>query len=68
MVENFEDASVFKAYEEDKTFTIDFGKVNTLEDVIAILKSMGMMVKFNPNTPPQQFIELLEQGIMIQID
>lgn len=67
MSENFENATVFDPNNLNKTFVVDFEKVNTLEDVIIILKSMGLAVAFNPEQCPPQFKELLDKGYLIQV-
>ena len=67
MSENFENASVFDPNDGNKTFVVDFEKVTTLEDVIIILKSMGLAVAFNPEQCPPQFVELLDKGYLVQV-
>lgn len=68
MSENFEDVSVFDPNDGIKTFSVDFEKIKTLEDVIMIIKSMGLAVAFNPEQCPPQFKELLDKGYLFQVN
>jgi hypothetical protein len=50
-----------------KKFDIDFSKVKTLEDVILILKRMGLSVHWYTDTCPEQFQELYEKGLLKEV-
>jgi hypothetical protein len=64
MSENFENAEIFNPV---KTFTVDFDKIKTVEDIIIVLKSMGLAVSFNVFECPPQFIEIMEKGILVEV-
>jgi len=56
---------VIKIYE--KRLDIDFSKVTTLEDVILILKGMGLSVHWYTDTCPEQFQEIYEKGFLKEV-
>jgi hypothetical protein len=64
MSENFENAEIFNPV---KTFTVDFDKIKTIEDIIIVLKSMGLAVSFNVLECPPQFTEIMEKGFLVEV-
>ena len=50
-----------------KRFKIDFTKVTTLQDTIAILKALDLHISWYWDEIPEQFKELHEKGMLIEI-
>ena len=47
-----------------KSFTIDFDRVKTFEDVVCVLKGMQLHLTFDPNDVPPVFKEMYERGFL----
>ena len=52
--------------EQPKRFVIDFDKVTTLEDVVAILKGMDLRIQWYAEDCPEQAKEMYEKGLLIE--
>ena len=68
MSENFENTTVLNQYQilTQKTYTIDFDKIKTIEDVVTVLKSMQLHVSFDTNNIPEAFKEIYDKGFLIE--
>lgn len=51
-----------------KIFKIDFSKVESLEQIIWILKSMNLSITWYSDNCPEQFKDLYEKDLLIQIN
>lgn len=50
-----------------KKFKIDFSKVESLEQVIDILKAMDLSIHWYNDNCPEQFKDLYEKGLLIEV-
>jgi hypothetical protein len=50
-----------------KRFKIDFSKVELLEQVIDILKSMDLSIHWYNDNCPEQFKDLYEKGLLVEV-
>lgn len=50
-----------------KKFKIDFSKVESLEQVIDILKAMDLSIHWYNDNCPEQFKDLHEKGLLIEV-
>lgn len=50
-----------------KKFKIDFSKVESLEQVIDILKAMDLSIHWYSDNCPEQFKDLYEKGLLIEV-
>jgi len=50
-----------------KKFRIDYSKVETIEQVIDILKAMDLSIHWYNDNCPEQFKELYEKGLLIEV-
>jgi len=53
--------------EYPKTFKIDFPKITTLEDVVAILKGMDLTITQYDETIQEKFKPMFDKGLLIEI-
>lgn len=52
--------------EQPRIFKIDFTKVTSVEDVIAILKAMDLTVYSYDNTIPEKFKDLFDKELLVK--
>jgi len=52
---------------QPRSFKIDFTKVTSLDDVIAILNGMDLTVFLYDETIPEKFKTLFDKGLLIQV-
>ena len=50
-----------------KKFKIDYSKVESLEQVIDILKAMDLSIHWYNDNCPEQFKDLCEKGLLIEV-
>lgn len=50
-----------------KKFKIDYSKVESLEQVIDILKAMDLSIHWYNDNCPEQFKDLYEKGLLIEV-
>jgi len=50
-----------------KRFKIDFSKVESLEQVIDILKGMDISIHWYNDNCPEQFKNLYEKGLLVEV-
>ena len=50
-----------------KKFKIDYSKVESLEQVIDILKSMDLSIHWYNDNCPEQFKDLYEKGLLVEV-
>lgn len=50
-----------------KKFKIDFSKVESLEQVIDILKAMDLSIHWYNDNCPEQFKDLYQKGLLIEV-
>ena len=50
-----------------KKFKIDYSKVESLEQVIDILKAMDLSIHWYNDNCPEQFNDLYEKGLLIEV-
>ena len=50
-----------------KKFKIDYSKVESLEQVLEILKAMDLSIYWYNNNCPEQFKELYEKGLLVEV-
>ena len=50
-----------------KKFKIDYSKVESLEQVIDILKAMDFSIHWYNDNCPEQFNELYEKGLLLEV-
>ena len=50
-----------------KKFKIDFSKVESLEQVIDILKAMDLSIHWYNDNCPEQFKDLYEKGLLVEV-
>lgn len=50
-----------------KKFKIDFSKIESLEQVIDILKAMDLSIYWYNDDCPEQFKDLYEKGLLIEV-
>jgi len=55
------------AQQYPKTFKIDFPKITTLEDVVAILKGMDLTINQYDETIPDKFKPMFDRELLIEI-
>lgn len=58
--------SEIKNMEKAKVFTIDYSKVKTVEDVVLVLKAVGLTIHWFTDPPRPEFKELLDKGFLIE--
>jgi len=51
-----------------KKFKIDYSKVESLEQVIDILKAMDLSIHWYNDNCPEQFKELYEKGLLVKVE
>ncbi len=51
----------------NRSFKIDFSKIESLEDIIMILKAMQLSVHWYTKDCHEQFKEVYEKGLLIEI-
>lgn len=52
---------------DERVHKIDFSKINTVEDVVVILKALDMRVTWHGDECPERFIELNNLGFLERI-
>lgn len=50
-----------------KKFKIDYSKVESLEQVINILKAMDLSIHWYNDNCPEQFKDLYEKGLLVEV-
>lgn len=50
-----------------KKFKIDYSKVESLEQVVEILKATDLTIYWYNNNCPEQFKELYEKGLLVEV-
>ena len=50
-----------------KKFKIDYSKVKSLEQVIDILKAMDLSIHWYNDNCPEQFKDLYEKGLLVEV-
>lgn len=50
-----------------KKFKIDHSKVESLEQVIDILRAMDLSIHWYNNNCPEQFKDLYEKGLLVEV-
>lgn len=50
-----------------KKFKIDFSKVESLEQIIDILKAMNLSIHWYNDNCPEQFKDLYEKGLLVEV-